>query len=68
METNLKQEMPVRDVELAGTCIACGGVVGARFTPASALGVCIACHLVTQMAMVREGAGVRVFQWPVGSA
>jgi hypothetical protein len=68
VETNLKYETPVRDVELAGSCIACGGAVSARFTPGSALGVCVACHLVTPMAMVREGGGVRVFQWPVGVA
>jgi hypothetical protein len=68
METDMKRETPVRDVELEGNCIACGGSVSARFTPGSALGVCVACHLVTPMAMVREGEGVRVFQWPVGAA
>ncbi len=64
METDLKRETPVRDVELEGTCIACGGAVSARFRPGSAVGVCLACHLVTPMAMVRAGQGVRVFQWP----
>lgn len=68
METHLDREAPVRDVELEATCIGCGGAVSARLAPGTARGVCLVCHLVTPMAMVRVPDGVRVVQWPVGMA
>jgi hypothetical protein len=68
MNTELQQETTIHDVELRDTCACCGGLVAARFTPGSARGVCLACHLVTGMTLVRAGEGVRIVQAPGGVA
>ena len=68
MSMELQQEATVHELELKDTCVGCGGVVFARFRPGSARGVCLGCHLVTAMTMVRAGEGVRVVQWPSASA
>ena len=68
MNTELQQDTTVHDVEIPETCAGCGGTVAARFTPGTARGVCLACHLLTGMQLVRAGQGVRLVQSPVGLA
>jgi hypothetical protein len=68
MNTQLQGEVTLHDVELAGACAGCGGPLAARLAPGSARGVCVACHAITALLLVRAGEGVRVVQAPVGLA
>ncbi len=68
MNTELQQETTVHEIEVSDACAGCGGAVLARFTPGSARGVCLACHLVTGLTLVRAGEGVRIVQAPAGQA
>jgi hypothetical protein len=68
MMNALHQEGRYEELELKDNCIACGGTVHARFTPGSALGVCVPCHLVTPMVLFRQGEAVRGVQMPLGHA
>jgi hypothetical protein len=68
MNTELHRETAVHDLELPSACVCCGGSVDARFTPGSGRGVCLACHLVTPMMLVRSPEGIRIVQAPAGVA
>ena len=68
MNTEQQQEVAVHEVELNDACVCCGGPVTARFTPGTARGVCLVCHLVTPMMLVKGGEGVRVVQGPFALA
>ncbi len=64
MDTELQEEMTIRDVELPGACAGCGGAVAARLTPGRAHGVCFTCHLVTELGLTRSAEGVQLVQVP----
>jgi len=68
MNTELQQETMVHDVELPNACVACGGPLAARFTPGSARGVCLACHVISAMTVSRAGDGLQIVQEPGGEA
>ncbi len=68
MNTQRQEEVTIHEVEVQGACAACGGPVSARFAPGSAQGVCLACHLLTGMLVVRAGEGLRIVQAPAGEA
>ena len=68
MNTQLQQEPTIHEVELNDACAGCGGPITARFTPGSSRGVCLACHLVTPMMLVRSGENVRIVQAPAALA
>jgi hypothetical protein len=70
MNVNREQEQQVHfhDVVLPGACVACGGPLAARFGPRSGVGVCLACHVVSALALARGADGVEVGQLAAGSA
>jgi hypothetical protein len=63
-----EQSPHFHDVLLPKACVACGGPLAARFGPRSALGVCVACHVVTTLALARAEDGYQVGQLPGGVA
>ncbi len=68
MDTELKQESTTHDVELAEACAGCGGNLAVRLTPGSARGVCLQCHLLTGMALLKARHGVTMVQAPAALA
>jgi len=65
MNTELQQkETMSHEVELPGGCAVCDGPIVAKFTPLSARGVCLACKLVSTLALARSGDGVQVTHLP----
>ncbi len=68
MNTELHTEETIHEFELPHACIGCGGPVDARFTPGGGRGVCLACHILTPMAVIRTAEGVKIVQAPVGAA
>jgi hypothetical protein len=68
MNTELQKETMSHEVELPDACAVCDGPITVRFTPTSARGVCLACHLVTALTMARAGEGVRISHLPGGNA
>ncbi len=64
----LERETGTSDVELPEGCAGCGGRVLIRFSPGVSRGVCLNCHLVTAMSLVRAGNGVKLVQAPAGTA
>jgi hypothetical protein len=68
MNAEFQQETTIRDMELPGACVGCGGPIAARFSPGGAHGVCLACHLVTELGLARSADGVQIIQVPGGVA
>ncbi len=69
METETElQETTTHDVELAESCAGCGGALSVRLSPGAVRGVCLRCHLVTGMALVKARQGVAMVQVPLASA
>lgn len=58
----------VRDLEMSDACVNCGGPLSTRFTARTARGVCIDCHLVTNLLVVQTPEGVRVLHAPLAVA
>jgi hypothetical protein len=56
------------EVELPAACVACDGPIVVRFTPGSAVGVCLACRRLAPMTVARSAEGLRVVQLPGGLA
>ncbi len=69
---NVNREMEhhqhFHDIVLPEACVACGGSLSARLGPSSALGVCLACHAITALALARMADGLQVGQLPAGLA
>ncbi len=68
MNTELQKETMSHEVELPGACAVCDGPIAARITPYGARGVCLACHLVSTLALSPAVDGVRVMHLPGGMA
>ncbi len=69
MNTQRHQETtPHHDLELKDACAGCGGVLAVRIAPGSGRGVCLACHLLTPMTVVRSGDGLMIAQAPLAVA
>ncbi len=68
MNQELQQSPNFHDIMLPDACLACGGHLAARLGPSSALGVCLACHAITTLALARMPDGVQVGQLPAGRA
>ncbi len=64
MNAQRHPEATTRDLTLGEACACCGGPIEARFAPGSARGVCLTCHLVSPMVLLRSEAGVAVVQAP----
>ncbi len=60
IDTDTTHESQARDLELPEACVGCGGPVQARFTAHGALGVCLACHMIATLGVIRERDGVHV--------
>jgi hypothetical protein len=63
-----EQQPRFQDVVFPEACLACGGPLAARLSPATARGVCLACHVVTTLALARVADGFQVGQVPSGVA
>jgi hypothetical protein len=68
MNQEPQQESMVREIELPGACLGCGGPVAARLTPGSARGVCRPCRAILSMTVERRGQGLQLVQEPAGEA
>ena len=66
--TSEHQEETTRDVTLPAACAACHGEVLVRLTPGRARGVCLACHLVSDLGLARGPDGVHIIQLPRAAA
>ena len=56
------------EAELSGACVVCGGDLTARFTSSGVRGVCLTCHLLTTLAVMRTPQGMRVTCLSAGAA
>jgi len=68
MNTEQQREGTSHEIELPDACAVCDGTIAARITPHGARGVCLACHLVSTLAISPTGDGVRVLHLPGGIA
>ncbi len=68
MNTELQRETMAHEVELPGACAVCDGPIVARITPHGARGVCLACPLVSTLALAPAGDGLHVMHVPGGKA
>ena len=64
----LHPEARFHEIVLPHACTTCGGPIAARFTPESAVGVCLACIRIVEMEVDRTADGVRVAEVPGGLA
>jgi hypothetical protein len=57
-----QEETTTRDVSLPAACAACSGEVLVRLTPGRARGVCLACHILSDLGLARGPDGLRIVQ------